>query len=197
MFTTPLRSENMPPIAPKTSGVAKPSVCAISVASKTESRFAVLERVARMPRPIPRTPAATAPQPSRRRPRVTVQIPSAAATMPTRIGQRDRPRLDRRDGEERRERTEQDPERAGRAGSRSRALSGFSRRADHVFMTPLAVPAALAGGAAPHLLAGVPDVEDQDVGADEEDDQALDDVGEVARQLGSITLELPRPWRLP
>ena len=55
----------------------------MSVASKTESRFPVPERVARMPRPIPSRPAATAPQPSLRRPRVTVQIPRAMATMPT------------------------------------------------------------------------------------------------------------------
>ena len=33
---------------------------------------------------MPRMPAATAPQPSLRRPRVTVQIPSITATMPTR-----------------------------------------------------------------------------------------------------------------
>ena len=33
MFTTPLRSENIPAIAPNMSGVAKPNVCAISVAS--------------------------------------------------------------------------------------------------------------------------------------------------------------------
>ena len=87
MFTTPLRSENMPPIAPKTSGVANANVCAISAASKTAFRFPVPERVARMPSPIPIRPAATAPQPSRRRPRVTVQIPKTAATTPTTIGQ--------------------------------------------------------------------------------------------------------------
>ena len=39
-----------------------------------------------MPRPIPSRPATTAPQPSLRRPRVAVQIPSATATMPTAIG---------------------------------------------------------------------------------------------------------------
>jgi hypothetical protein len=87
MFTTPLRSEKMPPIAAKTRGVAKLSVCATSVASNAESRFPVLERVARMPSPIPSRPDATAPQPSLRRPRVTVQIPRAIATRPTSVGQ--------------------------------------------------------------------------------------------------------------
>ena len=58
----------------------------MSVASKTVSRFPVPERVARIPRPIPSRPATTAPQPSLRRPRVAVQIPSAMATMPTAIG---------------------------------------------------------------------------------------------------------------
>ena len=77
----------MPAIAPKTSGVASPNVWAMSVASKTASRFPVPERVARMPRPIPSRPATTAPQPSLRRPRVAVQIPRAMATMPTAIGQ--------------------------------------------------------------------------------------------------------------
>jgi hypothetical protein len=86
MFTTPLRSENVPPIAAKTSGVAKPNVCATSVASNAASRFAVLDWRARSPSPIPRRPAATAPQPSRRRPRATVQTPHSAARIPTRIG---------------------------------------------------------------------------------------------------------------
>src|SRR5205823_3626347 len=71
MFTTPLRSEKMPPMAPNRSGVARPKVCAISVASNTASRFPVPDRVATMPSPIPRRPAATAPQPSRRRRRAT------------------------------------------------------------------------------------------------------------------------------
>ena len=132
MFTTPLRSENMPPIAPKTRGVAKPSVCAISVASNAAARFPVLERVARIPSPIPRMPAATAPQPSRRRPRVTVQTPSAAATMPTRIGHvtvrasiggiaRNAANAPRKI-----------PRNPVVAGSRRRALTGLSRRAAQV-----------------------------------------------------------------
>jgi hypothetical protein len=86
MFTTPLRSENMPAIAPKTSGVAKAKDCASSAASKTVFRFSVPERVARMPSPMPIRPAATAPQPRRPRPRDTLETPSTAATMPTTIG---------------------------------------------------------------------------------------------------------------
>jgi hypothetical protein len=44
MFTTPLRSENIPPIAAKVSGVAKTSIEAISVDQvKTCSRFPTLE----------------------------------------------------------------------------------------------------------------------------------------------------------
>ena len=43
---------------------------------------------------------------------------------------------------------------------------------------------ACGGRLRPQPLARVPDVEDEDVGADEEDDQSLDDVGEVRRQLG-------------
>ena len=41
-----------------------------------------------------------------------------------------------------------------------------------------------------------PDVEDQHVGADEEHDQALDQVREVARETGSISLDC-RPWFVP
>ena len=47
----------------------------------------MLERVARMPSPMPISPSATAPKPSLRRPRVAVQRPIIAATSPTRIDQ--------------------------------------------------------------------------------------------------------------
>src|SRR5438477_2142458 len=87
MFTTPLRSENTPPSEPNTSGVEKTNIDAIRDAVKTLFRFAVLERVARTPSPIPIRPAATAPQPSLPRPRVTVQTPSIAAAMPDRTVQ--------------------------------------------------------------------------------------------------------------
>ena len=78
----------MPPIAPKTSGVENTNIDAISDAVKTMFRFDVLDRVARMPRPIPISAAATAPQPRRRSPRIAVESPSVAATMPTTIGHR-------------------------------------------------------------------------------------------------------------
>ena len=70
MFTTPERSENMPPIAAYVSGVAKTSIDAIRLAVKTSFRSAVLERVASTPRPTPRSPTTTAPQPARRAPRL-------------------------------------------------------------------------------------------------------------------------------
>ena len=87
MFTTPLRSENMPPIPAKISGVEKTNVDAIRSARKTVFRLPTPERVARMPSPIPSTPEAIAPKPRRLSPRVTVQMPNAAASRPTRIGQ--------------------------------------------------------------------------------------------------------------
>ena len=58
-----------------------------SAALKTAPRFPVPERVASTPSPMPISPAATAPYPSRRRPRLAVQTPSTAATTPTTIGQ--------------------------------------------------------------------------------------------------------------
>ena len=61
MLTTPERSENMPPIAPNVSGVAKTSIEAIRLAVKTWFRWETLECVATMPSAIPRTPTATAP----------------------------------------------------------------------------------------------------------------------------------------
>ena len=48
MFTTPLRSEKMPPIAAKASGVAWRSIAAVSADQTiTWSRWPSLERVAR------------------------------------------------------------------------------------------------------------------------------------------------------
>ena len=65
MFTTPERSENIPPSAPKVRGVAKTSIEAIRLAVKTWFRCAVLERVASTARAAPSTPAAIAPKPTR------------------------------------------------------------------------------------------------------------------------------------
>ena len=69
MFTTPLRSEKMPPSDPYISGVAKTSIEAISVDHvKTISRFSTLERVARYAPPRPRKPMTIAPHPTRTSP---------------------------------------------------------------------------------------------------------------------------------
>src|SRR5438067_1055884 len=102
MFTTPLRSENTPPSEPNTSGVEKTNIDAIRDAVKTLFRFAVLERVARIPSPIPIRPAATAPQPSLRRPeeqRAEQQRADACSDCGVTSQQRDRDaeEADRRD----------------------------------------------------------------------------------------------------
>ena len=65
MFTTPERSENIPPSAPKVSGVAKTSIDAIRLAVKTWFRCAVLDCIASTARAVPRTPDAIAPKPTR------------------------------------------------------------------------------------------------------------------------------------
>jgi hypothetical protein len=87
MFTTPLRSENMPPIAANVSGVAKRSIASRMPPVNTSSRFATLERVASSASAVPRTPAATAPQPIFRCPRETAQTPAKTARRPTRSDQ--------------------------------------------------------------------------------------------------------------
>ena len=80
MFTTPERSETMPPNAPNTSGVANRSIAAASADhTTTASRLPSPDFVdATAPIP-PSTPATTAPQPSRRSPSRTVHSPSATA----------------------------------------------------------------------------------------------------------------------
>ena len=64
MLTTPLRSENIPPIAPKTNGVENANVWATRDGSKTALRLPVLDRVASSPSPSPMSPPTTAPIPS-------------------------------------------------------------------------------------------------------------------------------------
>ncbi len=86
MLTTPLRSENVPAIAPKTSGVENTNIDAMSDAVKTRLSLPVLECVARMPSAMPITPAAKAPQPRRRYPRRAVERPRIAAAMPKSTG---------------------------------------------------------------------------------------------------------------
>ena len=83
MFTTPERSENMPPIAPKVSGVAKTSIEAIRLAVKTWSRLPTLDLVARSASAIPSTPVATAPHPTRPAPRLSEITPKRIARIPT------------------------------------------------------------------------------------------------------------------
>src|SRR5262245_18645889 len=86
MFTTPERSEKMPPSAAKVSGVAKTSIDAIRLAVKTVFRLPTLDCIARSESPQPTIPAAIAPQPTRPPPRVTATMPHSTATIPSRIG---------------------------------------------------------------------------------------------------------------
>ena len=84
MFTTPLRSEKMPPIAAKASGVAYRSIAAVSADQTiTWSRWPSLERVARRPSPIPRTLITIANQASRRAlPRISTLMPQVIPNNP-------------------------------------------------------------------------------------------------------------------
>ena len=86
MFTTPERSENIPPTAANVSGVAKTSIWAIRLAFQTWIKFASLERVASSARPTPMIAAATAPHPTFSAPRVAAKMPQRAARMPTTSG---------------------------------------------------------------------------------------------------------------
>ncbi len=117
MFTTPLRSENMPPIPANTSGVEKTSIEAIRSGRKTVFRFATDDCIASAPSPAPSTPEATAPQPSLCWPRVIAQMPSATATTADDQRPDERARLNRRQREDAGEHAEQDPALADRPGS--------------------------------------------------------------------------------
>ena len=130
-----------------------------------------------MPSPIPIRPAATAPQPSRRSPRSVAaeperrrrrsrRAPARAASAPDR-------RHARRGTRRRRARSRRCPT---SAAPRSAVPDRLSSRSTHV--------AHACAPAQAELPARVPDVEDEDVGADEEHDQALDHVREVAGELG-------------
>ena len=84
MFTTPLRSENMPPSAAKRSGVVKTSVSDTRVDQvMTSERCAALARVTTLPPIIPIRPLVIAPQPARRVPSCTAQAPAATPPAPT------------------------------------------------------------------------------------------------------------------
>ena len=87
MFTTPLRSENMPPMAAKMSGVANASPSEISVDQvMTSLRLDALAWTANTPATIASAPLATAPQPTRRSPRVIAATPSSAEIAPRMSG---------------------------------------------------------------------------------------------------------------
>src|SRR6266540_2228269 len=127
-FTTPLRSENMPPIAPKVSGVAKTSINAIREALKTWSRLLVLDWSAATASPAPSTPAATAPQPTLPAPRET-----AHQHRPD-----DAPEREGRDREPAGEHAEHDPGDAdGRGLAQARASQPYrvGRRGRHAEVT--------------------------------------------------------------
>jgi len=87
MLTTPLRSQNIPPIAAKVSGVAQTSVDDSSADQTTTwSRLPTLARVESSPSTMPTRPAPIALQPGRLTSRVTAQIPAAIAQRPTSTG---------------------------------------------------------------------------------------------------------------
>jgi hypothetical protein len=84
MFVTPERSENIPPIAAKTSGVANRSVDAISAdQTTTVSSLPTPDSVARYPTVKPSTPDAIAKPPNRRSPRMMTPMPNITATRHT------------------------------------------------------------------------------------------------------------------
>ena len=106
MLTTPLRSENIPPIAPKTSGVENANVWATRDGSKTALRFPVPDRVARIPEPDSQEPAHHGSDPeaapaARERPDPEQRGDQADRDRPD-----DPTRLDRRNADQRGESTE-------------------------------------------------------------------------------------------
>jgi hypothetical protein len=92
MLTTPERSENIPPSAANTSGVAKRSIAASRADHTTTlSSFPRLETVARYAIVNPSTPAAMAKPPNRRSPRIATPVPSMTAMRArTRLGTHER-----------------------------------------------------------------------------------------------------------
>jgi hypothetical protein len=89
MFTTPLRSENIPPSAAKVRGVAQRNVAAINAdQTKTPSRLAACACVARTAQPTATSAPTTAPPPTRRSPRVNAQMPAAIAQIASSTGSR-------------------------------------------------------------------------------------------------------------
>src|SRR4051794_28019352 len=166
----------------------------------TVSRCATLERVAMIPSAIPSTPTTAALAPIRRSPRVYAQIPAIAASRPTRIGQmivraesggsasqnatapRTRPTIPptrRAPGSL----PPLPPARTAAVLMRSAGRPGPPRGPRRCSCARRLGRLTRCGGARPDLPAEVPHVEDHNVGADEEQDEALDDQRQVASEL--------------
>ncbi len=86
MFTTPDRSEKIPPIAANASGVAKRRVAAISPAVKIPSSVSRSTPCIQIPAPAPRSATAIAHSPSLRSPRASAAIARAKARKPNASG---------------------------------------------------------------------------------------------------------------
>ena len=161
----------------KTSGVEKTNIDAIRSARKTRVEVRRCSSGSRGCRGRSRPgPPATAPQPSRRSPRVTAQIPQRGRDDADEDRPDDRARLDRRDREEAGDDAEEHADASDVSGRGDRRAQPTPRPVDACRRR-----ARRAAGA--ELPARAPDVEDEHVGADEEHDQPLDHVGEVAGEL--------------
>ncbi len=92
MFTTPERSENMPPSEANASGVANRSIAARSADQTTTlSSLPTLDSVAANAIAKPNRPDAIANPPNRRSPRIATPMPSITAiSASTRLGTHDR-----------------------------------------------------------------------------------------------------------
>jgi hypothetical protein len=86
MFTTPERSEKMPPMAAKASGVAKRNVAPSSPAVRMSFSVSTSFVWTQTAPSVPAMPSTIAAQPSLRSPRGTTAIPQASATKPAAIG---------------------------------------------------------------------------------------------------------------
>ena len=87
MFTTPERSEKMPPIAANASGVAKRSIDASTPAVRMLSSVSASLPWSQIALAVPAMPSPIAHQPSLRSPRGTAAIPHATAMKPAASGQ--------------------------------------------------------------------------------------------------------------
>ena len=184
MFTTPLRSEKMPPIAAKASGVAKRSMAAVE-----------------------RRPDDDLIEVGDARARGEVAEPDAEHADRDRRPAEPLDAADERPDPERRARTG----RGRSATTGSRTFSGGSATQNAAIPSRIASQATARSprgslavrrssllrpcrGPPPAALAHAQQVEDQHVGADEEHDEALDHGGQVAGELGpeDLGIEVPR-----